>query len=273
MTKLIKNEKKEIYFLSSFETNNSAQPNKIKFFTYSPIEHKFLQKKKFEVIKTKKHKNKNTLNKYITHGYWDKYEHNRFIEALYLYNCKWHKIQAYLKVRSYKQIRSHAQKFYLKLKSFEDKKLGLNFTSPNVDNLNQIIKIIKEKELNDENCGKLLYIISKKIAFGKNVSNEKLDKRIDEKYFNKKEEKQLKNCENINNGNNNKNNNIFSNLSSEDLSIEISDKKLRNQTLNSLNFDNLYSHIEDNWDNNLTINSNIGNDPIFLQGILPYANL
>ena len=271
MPKLIKNEKKEIFFLNSFETDNSTQPNKIKFLTYSPIEQKFLQKKKFKIIKTKKHKNKNALNKYISHGYWDKYEHNKFIEALYLYNCKWLKIQSYLKVRSYKQIRSHAQKFYLKLKSFEDEKLGLNFTSSNVDSLNKIIEIIKEKEQNDENCGKLLYIISKKLSFGKNVFKEKLDKKIDEKYFNKKEEKQLNNYENINENNNNENNNRYSNnLSSEDLSIEISDKKDRNQILNSLKFDNLlYNNIEDNYDNNLTIKSDIRNDPIFLQGILP----
>ena len=243
MSKLIKNEKKEIFSLVSFEKNNSIeQPKKIKFLAYSPFTHKFLQKKKFKVKKDKNHKNKEALNKYISHGYWDKREHNKFIEALYLYNCDWLKIESYLKFRSYKQIRSHAQKFYLKLKSFEDEKLGLDFTSPNVNSLKDIIKIIKDKELNDENCGKLLYIISKKLDFGKNVYKEKLDKKIDKKDFNIKEENQLKNCEDkieyINNENNNKNNNcIINNLSSDDLSIENLDNKDENQILNSLEFD------------------------------------
>ena len=56
------------------------------------------------------------------------------------------------------QVCSHAQKFYNRLKTFKDEELGLDFTSPNVENLNDIIIIIKEKELISENCGKLLYI-------------------------------------------------------------------------------------------------------------------
>ena len=85
-----------------------------------------------------------------------------------MYNCAWTKIESYLKNRTYKQIRSHAQKFYLKLKSFKDEQLGLDFTSPHVKNLKDIIEIIKEKELIIENSGKLLYIISEKLSFGKN---------------------------------------------------------------------------------------------------------
>ena len=41
-------------------------------------------------------------------GFWNKSVHNKFIEALYLYNCGWTKIESYLKNRTYKQIRSHA---------------------------------------------------------------------------------------------------------------------------------------------------------------------
>ena len=42
-------------------------------------------------------------------------------------------------------MRSHAQKFYLKLKTFKDEELGLDFTSSNVKNLEDIINIIKQK--------------------------------------------------------------------------------------------------------------------------------
>ena len=164
------------------------------------------------------------------------------------------------------------------MKSFVDENLGLDFTSPKVKNLKEIIKIIKEKELNDENCGKLLYIISEKLDFGKNVYKDKLDKKIDKIYFNINEEKQIKNSENedenINNENYDKNNNIISNLSSDDLSIEKLDNKDKNKIINSLEFDNLlYNLLENNYDNNFTINSDIRNDPIFIQGILSQTNL
>ena len=73
----------------------------------------------------------------------------------------------------------------MKLKTFKDEELGLDFTTPNVKSLNDIIKIIKEKESNSENCGKLLFIISEKLSFGKNTS----------KTHKKNEENKLNNCE------------------------------------------------------------------------------
>ena len=164
---MFQTEKKESTSLSSLETKNPSKSNKLKLFKINSLENKFLQKKMFK-IRTKKYvKNKETKNVNIRRGYWNKTEHNKFIEALYLYNCDWLKIHAYLKNRTYKQVRSHAQKFYLKLKSFKDEELGLDFTSPYVKDLNDIIVIIKKKELNSANCEKLLYIISEKISFGK----------------------------------------------------------------------------------------------------------
>jgi len=46
MFKVKKTEKLENDNLSSLETENSTQPRKFIFFTYSPLSHKFLQKKK-----------------------------------------------------------------------------------------------------------------------------------------------------------------------------------------------------------------------------------
>ena len=45
MFKVKKTEKIENDNLSSIETENSTQPKKFIFFTYSPLPHKFLQKK------------------------------------------------------------------------------------------------------------------------------------------------------------------------------------------------------------------------------------
>ena len=271
MLKFIKIEKKEIYYLSSFEID-SSQPKKIKFYTYSSSAPKLLEKKKFKIERKKKHENNYKSNKYTSYGYWDKKEHNKFIEALYLYDCKWLNIQTYLKFRSYKQIRSHAQKFYLKLKSFKDEELGLDFTSPNVKNLKKIIEIIKEKELNNENCGRLLYIISNKISFGKNVHREIFDEKHNKEDLKIKEEVQLKKGENnninISDIRNNKDNNNMNKLNPEDLILETIDKKIRNPTPNYLEYDNISSNFfEIDYDNNNTISTDIRNDPIFIRSI------
>ena len=170
-------------------SEKKANPNKFKFFTYEPPKNEFLTKKRFK-IRVKKDYTKNKTSN-ITQGYWAKSDHKKFIEALYLYDCDWKKIQKYIKNRIYNQVRSHAQKFYLKLKYFKDEELGIDFTTPNVKSLSDIIKIIKEKESNSENCGKLLFIISEKLSFGKNPS----------KTPKKKEVNKLNNCERQNENN------------------------------------------------------------------------
>ncbi len=176
--------------LSLSERDNLQKPKKKIFSIISGNDNSFLKKKKFDVTHTKDKKNK---EKYNIYGYWDKSEHKKFIDALYLYNCEWLKIQKYLKNRSYTQIRSHAQKFYLKLKSFKDEKLELDFTPSNVNSLNDIIKIVREKERISKNSEKLLYIISEKLSFGKSVHKQEEDIII-----NIKEEEQedyLDNCD------------------------------------------------------------------------------
>ena len=156
-------------------SEKKANPIKFKFFTYEIPKNEFLTKKRFKLRAKKDYTKYKTSN--IAQGYWAKSEHKKFIEALYLYDCDWKKIQKYIKNRIDSQVRSHAQKFYLKLKTFKDEELGLDFTTPNVKSLNDIIKIIKEKESNSENCGKLLFIISEKLSFGKNTSKTHKKKR------------------------------------------------------------------------------------------------
>ena len=58
--------------------------------------------------------------------------------------------------RTYNQIVSHTQKFFLRLKKFKDAELGLDFTSTYVNNLNIIVDIVKEKEAS-LNINKRLY--------------------------------------------------------------------------------------------------------------------
>ena len=172
---------------NSLETTNFRfqKTRKNLFFIYNPLEKNFLQKKRFEeryqISKT---------NEETNYGYWTKSEHNKFIEALYLYNCDWLKTQSYLKNRTYYQISSHAQKFFLKLKTFKDEKLGLDFTSDNINKLKDIIKLIKQKEQNESildnnNNKKLLFIISEKLSFGKALRQKEEEKTLETKEENK----------------------------------------------------------------------------------------
>ena len=150
MVKVLKTEKKQSLDdsldLSTFKSNSNLNSDSYKkIFTVSSLNKTFLNKKRFKI--NKKHsKIKNLSNHKNINGYWDKNEHNKFIEALYIYNCDWDKITNYIGNRTYYQIISHMQKFFLKLKKFKDDKLGLDFTSTYIYNLNMILDMVKEKE-------------------------------------------------------------------------------------------------------------------------------
>ena len=67
-------------------------------------------------------KNKNIIkkNKINSKGRWIKEEHIRFIKECLLYGNDWKKVEKYVKTRTSTQIRSHAQKFLIKLKKKYD---------------------------------------------------------------------------------------------------------------------------------------------------------
>ena len=55
-------------------------------------------------------------NKVFRHGRWTEEEHNKFLEALTKYGKKWKKIEEYVGTRSSTQARSHAQKYFGRMK-------------------------------------------------------------------------------------------------------------------------------------------------------------
>ena len=267
--------------MSLSERDNLQKPKKKIFSIISGNDNSFLKKKKFDVTHTKDKKNK---EKYNIYGYWDKSEHKKFIDALYLYNCEWLKIQKYLKNRSYTQIRSHAQKFYLKLKSFKDEKLELDFTPSNVNSLNDIIKIVREKERISKNSEKLLYIISEKLSFGKSVHKQEEDIII-----NIKEEEQedyLDNCDCKNKINKTQSDVNFIDNSNYNDGYNIIDnnnriyfKKIELKKNEVLDFINRYNIVSTNNDSEedlesiFPINDNSINDLIFLQKFTIYKDI
>ena len=252
--------REKINSLSSLKTTNSENSNKFIIFEYSPTDIKFLSKKMFKVKKKKDDEIEGIFNSSQNYGLWEKSEHMKFIEALYLYNCDWMKMVKYLKNRNPIQIRSHAQKLFLKLKSFIDDELGLDFTSSNVKNLKDIIQIIKKKEYNINEYGKLFYIISEKISFGKNVKREKNNVQsllLDEKnHLNDSEHKDEYKYEN----------NKIDLMNTDELSILKS--KNSNIDTNYRENDNFLLDTEENINDIFSLNINNKNDLIFLQKML-----
>ena len=82
----------------------------------------FLQKK------TKlKHNDSSIDSENSNNGRWTKEEQKRFAEAVLKYGNDWKKIQNHISSRNLTQVRSHAQKFLMKLKEKDNiKKFGLD---------------------------------------------------------------------------------------------------------------------------------------------------
>ena len=78
---MIKTEKKYKKSFGLLETKNLLESKKCQLFIFSSLNNTFLKKKMFKVTKIT---NKRIFNN--SHGFWNKSEHNKFIEALYLYN-------------------------------------------------------------------------------------------------------------------------------------------------------------------------------------------
>ena len=214
-------------------SEKKSSQNKPVLFTIESPNKKLLKKKRFKVRTKKEEGDKETSNICLRYGYWSKSDHNKFIEALYLYENDWTRIQEYVKDRTDKQVHSHAQKFFLRLKTFKDEKLGLDFTSSNVKCLDNIIYLIKQKELICGNYGKLLHIISEKISFGK-----KPLKKEQEILAKKNEKKKLNTFDNKSQISNNFNN--FNNVNQMYYQkLLINEIIMYVQFLNYLNFFNL----------------------------------
>ena len=211
-------------------SEKKSSQNKPVLFTIETPNKKLLKKKRFKVRTKKEEGDKETSNICLRYGYWSKSDHTKFIEALYLYENDWTRIQEYVNDRTDKQVHSHAQKFFLKLKTFKDEKLGLDFTSSNVKCLDNIIYLIKQKESICGNYGKLLHIISEKISFGK-----KPLKKEQEILAKKNEKKKLNAFDNKSQISNNFNNVNQMNYQK----LLINEIIMYEQFLNYLNFFNL----------------------------------
>ena len=106
-----------------------------------------------------KYTRKNNTN--FRNGRWTPEEHIKFLEALVTSEMNWKKIKEGIGSRTLCQIRSHAQKFFKKLKKCKDESLGIDFTLNTINNFKDMINQIKSVNNNYNIMQVLLYLSNK----------------------------------------------------------------------------------------------------------------
>ena len=124
-------------------------------------------------------------------GKWSSEEHIKFIESFVNYGKKWKIIQKSVSTRSCSQVRSHAQKFFLRLKRLNTDKYSFNFQNSNIKSLSDVINIISINNKTDKNNKE--YIIDTLIALSDlnrgNKSKKKFERIRDNLILEIKQEK------------------------------------------------------------------------------------
>ena len=209
----------------SQKINNSEKDNqhtKKKYIKFISIKRPHPKKENYSSVDKKK----------AVNNRWTEEERNRFIQGIILYRNNWKKVKTLFTTRSAAQVRSHAQKFFNKLKLCKDENLGIDFTLDSVNNINDMINQIKSKnpdcdaafilrKLYNGCINSNFYKINKKISDNKcetynNISkNENINELIDLEenniYINKNETLNQNNL-NINLFENNKFDEIINNI-------------------------------------------------------------
>jgi SHAQKYF class myb-like DNA-binding protein len=118
----------------------------------------------------KKQKSSNSKNSKYSSGRWEVDEHKKFIEAIIKYGNDWKEVQKYIGTRSSSQARSHAQKFFIKLKQEQ----GKSKISNEIDYSNSSIKNFHDalQSLSPEKKQKIIKELEN-IVFDKQISNKK----------------------------------------------------------------------------------------------------
>ena len=177
-------------------------------------------------------------------GRWKFKEHIQFLEGLDKYGVNWKKIRSLIKTRTLAQIRSHAQKFFMKLKKVKDEQLGIDFTSDNINSIVDMINNIKSINIDYDIIRVFLYLSEKyfvmkkdkKSVIHKKKPNIEIDKSSNSDNNKKKE-------------NNFNNNNIIINNANQDMNIS-NDNNVFNNNMPIFNNNFMNNNIIHNYYNN-----------------------
>ena len=122
-------------------------------------------------------------------GRWTEEEHQKFIEGILQYGNEWKKVQQIIKTRSSTQARSHAQKFFLRVKKII-KNNGGNFNTNEKDEIlesiiNNILPNKKGESLTKSQKEKLLSAISSNVKYEvENIEHSEEELQLDEENLN-----------------------------------------------------------------------------------------
>ena len=198
---VVKNEDNKMININNCSSNNNSNSQSID----GTILNKDLEKG--ESLDLSEEKNLNNINNFnlirednnenekicfLNEGRWSFKEHIKFIEAIAEYGKNWKDVQKYVGSRSSAQARSHAQKFFLKLKAIKTPKSDFDFSNNNIKSLSDIIELIKRKE-EYSLLGKE-YIINTLINLSESISIDNYDlcKNFKKKFKNSKKNKKEK---------------------------------------------------------------------------------
>lgn len=142
--KIISTEPNSLKFKTFATKTNRSKNNNIQFENKKNI--KFLSQKipYFKVDNCSDFVKKNSsLNSNYNNGRWSEEEKNKFLQGIVLYGINWKKVKTLIPTRTAIQVRSHAQKFFHKMKLCKDLNLGIDFTLHSICNLKDMINQIK----------------------------------------------------------------------------------------------------------------------------------
>ena len=200
-------------------------------------------------------------------GKWALKEHIQFLQALEKYGVNWKIIRKIIRTRTATQIRSHCQKFFIKLKNCKDEELGIDFTSDHIRSMKDVINHIKSVNKNFDVVNVLLYISGKYSSFNDSKKMNKIEKAVDiNNIFNHDIKENNNNNNEINNKINfqkffdiNDNNKLMEEITKNQILIynRFNNNNSFGQNINCENF-NLYSTIF-NYINNAMIMNFVNN--------------
>jgi len=99
-------------------------------------------KNKKEFKKNKKFFREGSYN----NGRWQPEEHKRFIEAIFKYGNEWKLVQKYVGTRSSTQARSHAQKFFVKMKRANVLNFNIDISKNSIKTLHELANSLNSDE-------------------------------------------------------------------------------------------------------------------------------
>ena len=184
------------------------------------------------------------LHNHAITGRWKFKEHIQFLEGLDKYGVNWKKIRSLIKTRTLGQIRSHAQKFFLKLKQVKDEQLGIDFTSDNINSIRDMINNIKSINSDYDIIKVFLYLSEKYFVIKKGKKSVKYKKKP-----NIEIDKSSNSDNNKKKENNFNNNDIIINNSNHDMNIS-NDNNVFNNNMPIFNNNFMNNNIIHNYYNN-----------------------